>query len=272
MDLFAKSHGKYSTFGPNHSLTKGFWYWSSFRSKVPHYHVPGSSAFEPRPILEAFASRFTYLLLCIDEIGIEYYYSTDPDIMIPYYFNYFLPLVTGIFDSLAIAARDEYSLEFKGKEYPNETSLYTRGEEFRKELRRHNSSLVEQRDRNFEFLDLIYKLRELAIHREGFRSIGAELEGKIRNFLVINGEIAQLIKNCGDKTPHNEQISNWGVVTNPGFLLLEPYHFTRWACPKLVEFADEFVKLLGFEVYDDPELKLFQEYTLDAGRWKMYGK
>ena len=145
MDLFAKSHGKYFTSRPNQTIDKGFWYFSSFRSKIPHYHVPGSSAFEPRPILEAFASRFTYLLLCLDEIGIEYYFSKDADIMIPYHFNYFLPLATGIFDSLALAARDKYSLKFVGDQYPNETSLYGRGEEFRKELKKHNPMLGDYR-------------------------------------------------------------------------------------------------------------------------------
>jgi hypothetical protein len=226
------------------------WYFSSFRSKIPHYHVPSSSAFEARPIIEAFASRFTYLLLCLDEIGIEYYYSRDSDIMIPYHFNYFLPLVTGIFDSLALAARYKYLLKFIGDHYPNETSLYGRGEEFRKELKKHNPVLGDYRDRNYEFLDLIYKLRELAIHRQGFRTIGFEQEGKVKNFLVIDKEISRLIKTCGDKNLYNEQTSNWGVLIDPIFLLLEPYHFTRSACLKLFEFADKFIELLGFDRYD----------------------
>ncbi len=132
--------------------------------------------------------------------------------------------------------------------------------------------LGDYRDRNYEFLDLVYNLRELAIHREGFRLMGVELEGKSKNLLVINEKIGQLIKNCGDKTVYNEQISNWGVLINPIFLLLEPYHFARLACLKLVEFADKYVELLGFERYDNPDIRIFKESTLDSGRWEMYGK
>jgi hypothetical protein len=267
MDLFAKFHGKYFTSQPRETLDKGSWYFSSFRSKVPHYQVQLRSAFEPRPILEGFASRFTYLLLCIDELGIDYYFSDDASFMMPYHFNYFLPLLTSIFDSLAIAARDIYSLEFAGKEYPTETSLYGRGKEFREALKKRNRPLGEHIDRYYKFFRIIHKLRELVIHRQGFKNMGVERQ----NYLVIDKEIAKMIKNCGDKTPRNEQISNWGVIINPIFVLLEPYHFGRMACLKLIEFADEFVKLLGYDRYEHQE-RIFQESTLDSGRWKIYDR
>jgi hypothetical protein len=188
--------------------------------------------------------------------------------MIPYHFNYFLLLVTGIFDNLAITAREKHSLRFKDDRNPSRTSLLSAtGEEFLKELKIHNPSLRNHINRYHEFINLIHKLRELAAHRQGFRSIGYGQKRTFKQFFVIDKEIAQLIKNCGDKTSSNERISTWGVHKNI-FLLLEPCHFAKSAGLKLIEFADEYLKLLGFDIFLTSDIIEFQKHSLDAGRWK----
>jgi hypothetical protein len=66
MDIFAKSKGFYLIKGPQ-GVNNGLWYFVSFRSKVPHYHVLSSET------LDAFSMRFTQLLRSIDEMGLQYY-------------------------------------------------------------------------------------------------------------------------------------------------------------------------------------------------------
>jgi hypothetical protein len=40
-----------------------------------------------------------------------------------YHFNYFISLITGIFDALALITKDQYNLNFRGDNYPQRTSL-----------------------------------------------------------------------------------------------------------------------------------------------------
>jgi hypothetical protein len=172
MDLFAKSQGEYYT-SPHSTLDKGGWYWFSFRSMVPHYNVPYRSAFETRHILEGFASRFTYLLLSIDEIGIQYYFPKDIGIMIPYYFNYFITIATGIFDNLAIVTQNKFHINSKFERYPSKVSLSKpSGEDFLNGIKNYNPDLKSHIDHFRNFINLIYELREISVHREGFKSIG----------------------------------------------------------------------------------------------------
>jgi hypothetical protein len=93
MDLFAKTQNKYY-YTPHGTMNKGYWYLSSFRSKIAHYHVPERTSADSRDIMEAFASRFVYLLMTVDELGMEHYFPTDTDIMNPYYFSYFITLTS----------------------------------------------------------------------------------------------------------------------------------------------------------------------------------
>lgn len=89
LDLFAKKRNLYYA-GPHHTLNKGYWYWNSFRTKIKHYHVPTRKNPDLVHILEAFASRYTYLLMSVDEVGKQHYFPDDVDFMIPYHYNYFL--------------------------------------------------------------------------------------------------------------------------------------------------------------------------------------
>ena len=124
MDLFVKSrHGKY-LYDSHASYNPGLWYLSFFRSKVPHYNVPTRANMDNKHIMEEFANRFTYLLCSLDNIGMQYYFPTDSDFFIQFNFNYFILLVTGIFDCLAIETKDKYNLKFKYDYLPNKTSLY----------------------------------------------------------------------------------------------------------------------------------------------------
>jgi hypothetical protein len=55
-------------------------------------------------ILDGFSQRFCFLLMSIDEMGFQYYRGVNNVTMddMLYHFNYFILLITGIYDSLAL--------------------------------------------------------------------------------------------------------------------------------------------------------------------------
>jgi hypothetical protein len=117
MNLFLKYRKQYlSSVRPHpkiqpHGFNRGLWYWYSFRTKVPFFHV-GVTINEP--YLDAFSSRFINILMSIDEIGIQYYSGVNNDTLddTMYHFNYFITLISGIFDALALTTKDKYELTF----------------------------------------------------------------------------------------------------------------------------------------------------------------
>jgi hypothetical protein len=58
--------------------------------------------------LDAFAKRFLYLLISVDELGKLHYFKKGNDKMILFH-PYFISLVTGIFDNLAIYTYDNHT-------------------------------------------------------------------------------------------------------------------------------------------------------------------
>jgi hypothetical protein len=102
------------------------------------------------------------------------------------------------------------------------------------------------------FINLIYELREISVHREGFKSIGYKDSKIFTNFLEINERITQAIKRCGDKTNNGSRISSWGIFDSDSvFVLLEPYHFARMSGNTLGKFSDKYLELLGFSKFTD---------------------
>jgi hypothetical protein len=162
MDLYAKSKYKYYT--SNHSMVdKKQWYLLYFRSKIPYFHypIPEQGSFAGEQILDALASRFIYLLISLDEIGIQFYFGKYKDLMTSYHFNYLISLVTGIFDNFALETRNKYSINFKGDNIPSRISIYNKtGKQFLKQIRNRNPSLRNHINNEVDFINLIYELRE----------------------------------------------------------------------------------------------------------------
>lgn len=244
MDLFAKYRNKYYI-SDHYTTNKWGWYWYSFRSKVPNYHVGDS-------ILDALASRFVYLLMSVDEIGFQYYSGANNDTMETtiYHFNYFISLISGIFDALAIRTKSQLGIKFDRDSIDSRTSLSPRaGREFLKEVREKSPDLREHIMRNMHFTKLIYALRELVVHREmlpksGFEDVNKKWKA---NFITVDANIMNLITQCGDGSQEYEPTTIWGLYSvMPRFRFLEPYHFSKAAATKLVSFCNTFLHLLGF--------------------------
>jgi hypothetical protein len=97
------------------------------------------------------------------------------------------------------------------------------------------------------------------------------------NFYVIPKTLADLIRACGDKFEINRKMSKWGVVDErilidgSLYFYLQPFFFAKCAGLKLVEFCNEYLRLMGFSKFidslkaNDPyleEMKLIQDSSL----------
>lgn len=246
LELCGKYHGVYTTKDSLARIDKCSYYNWTFMSKITHYNVPvHTDPFTSKKhILEALASRFTFLLLAIDELGFQFYYPAATDLMIPYHFNYLLSLITGIFDNLAIAAKNKYKIKLLYYS-PNKISLSSSaGCDFLKEIKKHNPTLRSHIRTNAPFITLIHKLRERAIHREGFKMIGYLDPGRFVDFLRIDGDVESLIKQCNDKVKNGNRFSDWGVLKNEMFTYLESYHFAKKAGDEVTAFCDKYLELM----------------------------
>jgi len=273
MDLYAKYESKYYV-EPYHLVNKDLWYWDSFRTKIPHYHVPQRENMESVHILEGLASRFKFLLLAIDEIGIQLYFPKDRDIMIPYHFNYFLSLATGIFDNLAIETKSKYGISFDGDHIQSKISLSSKsGKDFLRQVRIKNHTLYTHIKNYDKFIELIHNLRQISIHREGFRDMTYLDSTGISFFFEIKKEkhVQDLIRCCGDKPSEYDKYSKWGIFDNEFFIFLEPYQFVTAVAKQLIKFCDHYLELMGFTKFIDSlpegdhyrsELESFSEFRL----------
>jgi hypothetical protein len=245
MDLFTKYNGKYFIRG-NFTCNKGYWYWLSFRSEIPNFHVGDS-------FLDAFSTRFIYLLMAIDEIGFQYYLGVNNDTLdnMRYHLNYFITLTASIFDSLALSTKNGFDLYFEGDTIPSRTSLDpSAGKGFLKALREKNSNLRNHINKYVDFIKLIYELREAVVHREipqGIRFAYDDHDEKWQsNFIRINEEIKKQIHRCGDSNQKYDPISMWGVYNISTEYLLEPFSFAKSAARVLIELSNEYLKMLGY--------------------------
>lgn len=278
-DIFAKKNDWYYT-SPNSKATKRLWYWYYFRLKLPHYNVtnPNTTFMVENDILDAFAKRFLYLLINVDELGKLHYFKKGDEVMVLFHLNYFISLVTGIFDNLAIHTYDKYSISFRYDDIPSRISLHNKnGGDFLKEVEKVNPNLRNHIREYRDFIVLIYTLREQVIHRQGLKEIGFYLDFKMSPAILISSDIEGLIRLCGDRPGPYIVLSQWGIYKslitegNKNYYYMNPYNFAKAASHKLMQFADKYLHLEGFTKFIDKlpltddfvhEMKSFQERSL----------
>jgi len=255
IDLLLKYNSKFAI-SDHYYTSKHHWYWLSFRTKIPNYHVD-ISRFQNKnkiladlfksSILDAFSQRFCFLLMSIDEMGYQFYSLVNNDTKenITYHFNYFISLMTGIFDSLAIHTKNKYNLTFEGSHIPNRTSLQSdNGKDFLKALKLKNPALRHHIDANSDLIKLPYLLRDRIIHREGSKATTFAGGGWEANLLFIQEDFVECLKRCGDKQENYETWTKFGVYSGS---FLNPYKFAKSATLLLSQFCDTYLHLMGYD-------------------------
>ncbi len=248
MGLFSRYRGKFHILG-NYFCNKGYWYWLLFRTKVPYFHVGDK-------ILDAFSSRFVFLLMALDEMGFQYYQGVNNDTMdnTLYHFNYFISLISGIFDNLAIRTKSQYPLKFNGDHIPSRTSLSKdSGNEFLKEVKKANPNLRIHITNYTNFIKLIYQLRELILHREVLSKSGFKYEDKDKkweaNVIKITKLELQYINGLNNVDEKYQNTTSWGVYELHDNIFLDPYIFSEKATSTLIEFSNKYLQLLNFNKF-----------------------
>lgn len=278
--LFLKYQNKYLISANPFSNTQykcnqGYWYWCSFRSKIPCFHVGAGE----EPYLDAFANRFVYLLRSIDEIGFQYYMETNNDTMnnMMYHFNYSISLITGIFDALALVTKNKYKLQFEKDYKPERTSLNpAAGKDFLRTLRKENQDLRDHIENYVNVIKLIYELREVVIHRELLEKRRVPFGGMLEmNAVLLNPLVLKYLPKNDKKQEYNS-ISKWGLFRQAnGSVYLEPFNFSKNLLKTMVGFSNEYLRLLGYGSFLEEqlnknsednfsrEIELFENDTLD---------
>lgn len=252
MDIFAKSRGKYLIMN-QFFANKGLWYWLSFRSKITYYNVPTS----PDSSLHSLSYRFIFLLQSIDQMGINYYSEVNNDTgdSIQYHFNYFISLITGILDSLALETKSRYNITFTDDHIPSHTSLNAKaGKDFLKQVRIQNPDLRNLISKYAPFTNLIYDLREKIVHRNFQRPVTfSTLSGKNEaNLIRIDNSISTCFNQLHDAKKPYDSYTEWGVYQTQIGIFLSPYEFSKKATKTLIDFTNNFLEKLGEHQYVTP--------------------
>lgn len=261
IDLYCKQRKKFLV-TPNYGADSGLWYLYSLKTKLAKYQdvwsiivwgekvIPkGKNLME---ITTSLASRITDMLIAIDEIGINYYADTDNNTQnaIMYHFNYWMMLFTGVLDALALISKYRYQIEFN----PRKVGLQK--DKFRKELFSKNQTFENFFNKNSLTINLMHDTRNLVTHRERLKGLRFENldENFCFNMVRISDEFfIQIIRLSREK---GDTIEEWGCYKYDDDCFLEPYKFVQNATAVLIEFADEYLKLLSFDEYKDNGLAL----------------
>ena len=254
---------------------KAILYWISFRSKIPFYNVPIRNInpiFISSDVREALADKFVNLLIAIDELGIQYYLEVNLDTQADtmYHFNYFLALVAGIFDNLALDTKQKLNLHFQGEGDASRTSISNRsGNDFLRALGVTNPDLRQHIGNSMDFINLVFELRHSIIHREGLES----LVGQVResdgstwkeNYVSIEGKLGERIGQVLGKTKKSyDRFTVAGVRQEQAQTFLVPFLFAKALLRNLIPFVNKYLELLGYtnfiESLESGEFKSFVE-------------
>jgi hypothetical protein len=71
------------------------------------------------------------------------------------------------------------------------------------------------------------------------------------NLIIINHQIKDYIKQCGDKPSPYKIITEWGVIDRDGRIDLDPFYFAKNVVNKLIRFADIYLQLLGYDTFSN---------------------
>jgi hypothetical protein len=224
-------------------------------------------------LLRSLAFRFRKLFYCINCIGIEHYFGNlkkaptdfeiasravplltkgsisisdlqgfiDPDnlFILFYHAEYLIPLITGVFDNLALLTKERYEI------IQDIIRVSLSNEEFLKKVDTFNVDVKKHVDQYRDFINLIYEFRDRVIHGEGLSQLVSPVVINWSSFIKITPEINYYIKRCGDDKSEYRFISKWGVFERELDLILDPYFFSKQVLYTIIKFANEYLQKLN---------------------------
>lgn len=259
VDLFCKRHGKYMA-APHYFLGEWLWYWHSMKNKVKDYQLPWSVVVfatkteipnkrELMDMISALADRLVDMLTAVDEIGQQYYTGVNNNTQskIIYHFNYWLTLYVGVLDNLALISQLRYQISFADVEKIGLSKSRNKG--FLALVFQKNPRIDNFLTSSSNIINLTFDPRNVVIHRERLKPLVLDNrnEGFYLNMVRISEDffnrIIALSKDKGHK------LSSWGHYKSHNDYYLEPYRFVKETTLVLIDFVNEYLRLLNFKEY-----------------------
>lgn len=247
LDSFLKYRNKYLAgidLWDRYSYYKNF-----FILKVPSFPLNKNDQ-----TYRSFLNRFTYILASLDEIWIQKFLGIDDNSIFTmiYNFNYFISLVTGIFDNLALLTNEKYRLIDNNNKQRISLNPSSR-KDFMNSLKNKNKDLYEHIIMHDCFLKLIHEMRNIIVHREMFERASFNYAKNIGIIvIVINREMLDSVRSCTLKVDKKGTLNWWGVhETNyhPKVYFIDPSRFSVSSFQILTDFCNKYMELLGFSDY-----------------------
>jgi len=260
IDYYFKNNDYY--FLNPHMRLRGtwYWYWLSTRLKLPHYNVGD-------PMLDAMSYRFSYCLMALDEIAVQFYEGPNNDTLnrTLYHFDHLIALATGIFDNLAM--KTDSLLGINTQNLTRISLSNISGADFLKEVKSKDPTLREHISDYMIFIMLIYSFRDLVIHREGLAKTLFEYRGEDARWR------ANVVKLSEKQVTRLEECRRWGIPSLWGAFMnfLEPYQFSQMSLKVLMIFVDKYLELLGQPSFiDGQKMKKEDPFTRDLVDFEKY--
>ena len=240
IDLFLKHKGVYTAW--TKSYTKRDWYWYWMRCELPHLCI---SDIRDELYLDALGIKVMYARMACDEIGIQHYLGPTDDAATNsrYHFNYFISLLGGCFDNLALATNRRLDMELQ----PFDCSL-TPSRKFSRELRDRSSTSTNANALSIHlrkhscFRKLVYSIRDIVIHREGFLAMNLGKRGATA--IRVGEDVVNIVRQCSQLRTGPRKLSAWGVLGST-YSWIEPHRFSRELLTFLCGFVDDYLEILG---------------------------
>ncbi|WP_135806836.1 hypothetical protein [Halorussus marinus] len=239
---------------PNLTVGMFGWYWHLFRSLVPRYHVEADANDD---YLRGFSIRFQNLLIAVDEIGYQYFQEPDnrTQLNVQYHFDNAISLITGVFDTLALKTAEKYAIDDIRKEFISLSN--NRGRDFLDEVREANTDLRDHIAAHMAYINLLYVLRPLVVHRGGYQDSLLEdaNQGWTAGVIPLDrfneadrDAFERYYPEIDDDPLPYDPLTEWGLYqadwADAGYI--EPYHFMKAAVKTLIQFANAYLQLLGY--------------------------
>lgn len=255
------------------------WCWSLSRLLIPH--------FSANEYLGSMIDRIESLCVGIDEIGTQHYRGTGnhTDIMVRYHFNNCISLLTGIGDVLALHTRDMLDVDVSDRN----TNLRVGSNPVLQALKEENEDAWLHVQQNHPFIELLHIFRNDIIHQSGVikRGPGHTVTGdnmvewgSHSIWLTTLSEddredFKKYYTQLDDSVLPYELMTEWGIITpereNPTITehtSIDAYQFTKRAVAEMVEFVDEYLRLLGFpnriRTLTDNDRGLLRRHTVET--------